>query len=195
MALVVAGSAAGGEYNDNYKIPGVQSQAAIDRLQADFPAAAGSTNNQVVFHAPTGTLAGPKDQAAIAASLAAVQQLDVAALPVLVAEDHVDELPGRVLAWGRRVGRSAPSQDRNPAGVMQPVEQTSTVSAAPAARALIAFIAVLLVAGCQTVETTKGGTVGVGRSTTSAVVMASIIVIIADFVLARALQLILGTQT
>src|SRR6476659_7712173 len=42
---------------------------------------------------------------------------------------------------------------------------------------------------------TEGGTVGVGRSTTSAVVMASIIVIIADFVLARALQLILGTQT
>src|SRR6476660_3426321 len=37
---------------------------------------------------------------------------------------------------------------------------------------------------------TEGGTVGVGRSTTSAVVMASIIVIIADFVLARALQLI-----
>jgi len=34
----------------------------------------------------------------------------------------------------------------------------------------------------------------VGRSTTSAVVTASIIVIIADFILARALQLILGTQ-
>lgn len=40
---------------------------------------------------------------------------------------------------------------------------------------------------------TEGGTVGVGRSTTSAVVMASIIVIIADFFLAKALQLILGT--
>src|SRR5437879_11148556 len=35
---------------------------------------------------------------------------------------------------------------------------------------------------------TEGGTVGVGRSTTSAVVMASIIVIIADFILARALD-------
>jgi len=40
---------------------------------------------------------------------------------------------------------------------------------------------------------TEGGTVGVGRSTTSAVVTASIIVIIADFFLAKALQLILGT--
>jgi len=42
---------------------------------------------------------------------------------------------------------------------------------------------------------TEGGTVGVGRSTTSAVVTASIIVIIADFFLAKALQLILGTTT
>jgi phospholipid/cholesterol/gamma-HCH transport system permease protein len=39
---------------------------------------------------------------------------------------------------------------------------------------------------------TEGGTVGVGRSTTSAVVVASITVIIADFFLARALQAILG---
>jgi phospholipid/cholesterol/gamma-HCH transport system permease protein len=42
---------------------------------------------------------------------------------------------------------------------------------------------------------TEGGTVGVGRSTTTAVVTASIIVIIADFLLARALQLVLGTTT
>jgi len=41
---------------------------------------------------------------------------------------------------------------------------------------------------------TEGGTVGVGRSTTAAVVQASIIVIIADFFLAKALQVILGTQ-
>ncbi len=42
---------------------------------------------------------------------------------------------------------------------------------------------------------TEGGTVGVGRSTTTAVVTASIIVIIADFFLAKALQVILGTQS
>lgn len=39
---------------------------------------------------------------------------------------------------------------------------------------------------------TDGGTVGVGRATTRAVVTASIVVIIADFFLARALQYILG---
>jgi phospholipid/cholesterol/gamma-HCH transport system permease protein len=48
---------------------------------------------------------------------------------------------------------------------------------------------------CRKGLKTEGGTVGVGRSTTSAVVMASIIVIIADFILARALQLVLGTQS
>jgi phospholipid/cholesterol/gamma-HCH transport system permease protein len=46
---------------------------------------------------------------------------------------------------------------------------------------------------CRQGLSTEGGTVGVGRSTTRAVVMASIIVIIADFFLAKALQVILGT--
>lgn len=41
---------------------------------------------------------------------------------------------------------------------------------------------------------TEGGTVGVGRATTRAVVTASIVVIIADFFLARALQYLLGMQ-
>lgn len=41
---------------------------------------------------------------------------------------------------------------------------------------------------------TGGGTVGVGRATTRAVVTASIVVIIADFFLARALQYLLGMQ-
>jgi phospholipid/cholesterol/gamma-HCH transport system permease protein len=44
---------------------------------------------------------------------------------------------------------------------------------------------------CQKGLSTEGGTVGVGRSTTRSVVSASIVVIIADFFLARALQYIL----
>lgn len=47
---------------------------------------------------------------------------------------------------------------------------------------------------CYKGLTTDGGTVGVGLSTTRAVVLASIVVIIADFFLARALQHILGIQ-
>lgn len=55
----------------------------------------------------------------------------------------------------------------------------------------------LLIGGiaCHKGLTTEGGTVGVGRSTTSAVVLASIVVIIADFFLARALQFVLGAQS
>jgi phospholipid/cholesterol/gamma-HCH transport system permease protein len=48
---------------------------------------------------------------------------------------------------------------------------------------------------CQKGLATSGGTVGVGRSTTQSVVMASIVVIIADFFLARALQFVLGMPT
>jgi len=47
---------------------------------------------------------------------------------------------------------------------------------------------------CRQGLSTEGGTVGVGRSTTRAVVNASIIVIIADYFLAKALQVILGTS-
>ncbi len=59
----------------------------------------------------------------------------------------------------------------------------------------LAFAFLMGVIACHKGLKTEGGTVGVGRSTTSAVVMASIIVIIADFVLARALQLVLGSTT
>jgi phospholipid/cholesterol/gamma-HCH transport system permease protein len=59
----------------------------------------------------------------------------------------------------------------------------------------LVFAFLMGVIACHKGLKTEGGTVGVGRSTTSAVVMASIIVIIADFILARALQLVLGTQT
>lgn len=45
---------------------------------------------------------------------------------------------------------------------------------------------------CHKGLSTTGGTVGVGRSTTNAVVVSSIIVIVFDFFLSRALQTILG---
>jgi phospholipid/cholesterol/gamma-HCH transport system permease protein len=57
----------------------------------------------------------------------------------------------------------------------------------------LVFAFLMGVIACHKGLQTEGGTVGVGRSTTSAVVTASIIVIIADFFLAKALQLVLGT--
>lgn len=58
----------------------------------------------------------------------------------------------------------------------------------------LVFAFLMGVIACHKGLQTEGGTVGVGRSTTSAVVTASIIVIIADFFLAQTLQLILGTN-
>ncbi|MFN2454568.1 MAG: MlaE family ABC transporter permease [Pyrinomonadaceae bacterium] len=54
------------------------------------------------------------------------------------------------------------------------------------------FALIIGTIACRKGLGTEGGTVGVGRSTTSAVVLASIVVIIADFFLAKALQTILG---
>lgn len=57
----------------------------------------------------------------------------------------------------------------------------------------IVFSVIIGTIACRQGLSTEGGTVGVGRSTTRAVVMASIVVIIADYFLAKALQVILGT--
>ncbi|HEY8228602.1 MAG TPA: ABC transporter permease [Pyrinomonadaceae bacterium] len=57
----------------------------------------------------------------------------------------------------------------------------------------LVFSIIIATIACRQGLNTEGGTVGVGRSTTRAVVMASIIVIIADYFLAKALQVILGT--
>jgi phospholipid/cholesterol/gamma-HCH transport system permease protein len=56
----------------------------------------------------------------------------------------------------------------------------------------LVFSLIIGTISCRQGLSTEGGTVGVGRSTTRAVVMASIIVIIADYFLAKALQVILG---
>jgi len=56
----------------------------------------------------------------------------------------------------------------------------------------ICFAIIIASVACYKGLNTEGGTVGVGRSTTRAVVTASIVVIVADFFLARGLQYILG---
>ena len=58
----------------------------------------------------------------------------------------------------------------------------------------LVFSLIIGTIACRQGLNTEGGTVGVGRSTTRAVVVASIVVIIADYFLAKALQAILATQ-
>lgn len=58
----------------------------------------------------------------------------------------------------------------------------------------LVFSIIIGIVACRQGLNTEGGTVGVGTSTTRAVVTASIVVIIADYFLAKALQVILGSQ-
>src|SRR4029453_17881953 len=58
----------------------------------------------------------------------------------------------------------------------------------------LVFSLIMAAIACRQGLNTEGGTVGVGRSTTRAVVTASIVVIISDYFLAKALQVVLGTQ-
>ena len=71
VALVGVVLAFGGELDNEFSIPGSESQQARDVLSTEFPAASGTTA-QIVFTAPAGsTITTPKYQAAITASLTA----------------------------------------------------------------------------------------------------------------------------
>ncbi|MEZ5260709.1 MAG: MMPL family transporter [Acidimicrobiales bacterium] len=66
VAVVGLRSAVGGETTDQFKLPGTESQQAVDLLRDRFPAQAG-LSGQVVFQAPEGTtLADPANRAAVA---------------------------------------------------------------------------------------------------------------------------------
>jgi putative drug exporter of the RND superfamily len=75
VAVIGLGAASGGTTSDRFESPGVESQTALDVLETEFPAAAG-TSAQLVFAAHSGTLSDPAATAAIDAALA-----DVAAQP------------------------------------------------------------------------------------------------------------------
>src|SRR3546814_12938440 len=55
VVLTVAARSSGGEFNDDFRVPGVESQAAIDLLEERFPDAAGG-RAQGVLHVEDGSL-------------------------------------------------------------------------------------------------------------------------------------------
>jgi putative drug exporter of the RND superfamily len=70
VAGAVGAKTSGGALDNTFTIPGSQSQTALDQVQRDFPAAAG-TSAQLVFRATGGTtLASPANAAAIERTLA-----------------------------------------------------------------------------------------------------------------------------
>jgi RND superfamily putative drug exporter len=70
VAFVVLSLASriGGDYQDNFTVPGVESQAATDVLEERFPAQAGETG-RAVFHVDEGRIDEPERQAAVRATL------------------------------------------------------------------------------------------------------------------------------
>ncbi|TNY36844.1 MMPL family transporter [Thermomonospora catenispora] len=73
VAAVAGVAASGAQTDDEFRIPGTESQQALDVLAERFPAASG-TSAQVVFIAPEGgTITAPQTQAAIARALSAAR--------------------------------------------------------------------------------------------------------------------------
>jgi RND superfamily putative drug exporter len=108
LAVAVLGIAGvrGGETSDAFDIPGVESQRALDVLEADFPAAAG-TSAQLVFEAEGDTTLA--DLAAAAAIDTAVD--DVAGQP------HVGEVGELQTSTDGRIGYVEVQYDRPSEGI------------------------------------------------------------------------------
>jgi uncharacterized membrane protein YdfJ with MMPL/SSD domain len=74
VAVALSAAAFAGETNDEFTVPGTESQTAQDLLEERFPAASGATA-RTVFVAPEGeTLADPENQAAVQESLKLASQ-------------------------------------------------------------------------------------------------------------------------
>ncbi|WP_084269493.1 MMPL family transporter [Patulibacter minatonensis] len=76
VLLGVASGVAGGPSADNNKIPGAESQKAIDLFQAHGQANLAGADADVVFQAKSGKLTDPKARADIEKTLAAVRKVD-----------------------------------------------------------------------------------------------------------------------
>lgn len=78
---VVIGTQGGDSAAQDFAVPGTESQAALDLLQEQFPAASGASS-QVVFTTATGQLTDPARRAAIGRSVRALAELpDVTGVP------------------------------------------------------------------------------------------------------------------
>ena len=75
LGLVGLNRVAGGDAVDDFRVPGVESQAAVDLLEQRFPERAGATA-MVVFHVDDGTVNDPATAAAIDATITEVASLE-----------------------------------------------------------------------------------------------------------------------
>jgi len=75
ILIIVVDRTGGGGTVDNFEVPGVESQAAVDLLKAQFPERSGATA-MVVFHTTGGEVTDPDVAAGIAATVEEVRALD-----------------------------------------------------------------------------------------------------------------------
>ena len=75
LFVVVVDRTSGAGTVDNFEVPGVESQEAVDLLKAEFPERSGATA-MVVFHAADGSVTDPDSAAGIAGTVAEVRALD-----------------------------------------------------------------------------------------------------------------------
>ena len=95
VALGVAAGAGGGQFVDDFRTPGTESQTALDVLDKRFSTAAGDTAN-VVFAVESGSLREPERRAAIEQT---VRQIGV--------QPHVTSAPGPFERTGGRLSEDA----------------------------------------------------------------------------------------
>jgi putative drug exporter of the RND superfamily len=74
IAIVAFAQASGGHTFDNFRIPGAQSQTAVDLLESRFPQQSGG-NATVVFHSSKGSLTDPQAAAGVAQTVAGLKAL------------------------------------------------------------------------------------------------------------------------
>ncbi len=75
VVVVVAGRTLGGGPVDDFRVPGVESQAALDLLEQRFPQRAGATA-MIVFHDPTGVRSDPQRAQAISSTIEQARSLE-----------------------------------------------------------------------------------------------------------------------
>ena len=75
VAIVLGNRFGGGGTVDNFEVPGVESQQAVDLLKEQFPQRSGATA-MVVFHADSGSVTDADAAAGIAATVERVRALD-----------------------------------------------------------------------------------------------------------------------
>ena len=92
VAIFVVGSALGGKFSDDFKLPNSESQRAYDLLAERYPAASG-TSAYIVFHATGGPLQEQAD--AVSAALDAIK-----GQPHVVAVTDPFQTPGALSADG-----------------------------------------------------------------------------------------------